>query len=154
MMEGGAAHVRDPWESLMIAKLLERSAEGGQRREIAVTKDEFLIGRGADCDLRLRVSAVSRHHCLLRSRGGDVTVTDLGSANGTFVNGQRLLSQTALRHGDEIAIGDFRFIVELEGPSGVDWTPSVSAAPDVPTARLSRPKVNAKDKPDSTANPP
>ena len=71
-----------------------------------------------------------------------------------FVNGQRLLSQTALRHGDEIAIGDFRFIVELEGPSGVDWTPSVSAAPDLPTTRLARPKLNSKDKPDSTGNPP
>src|ERR1700722_4645594 len=52
----------------MTAKLLELEAVGGQRREIAVTKEEFLIGRGADCDLRLRVSAVSRHHCLRRVR--------------------------------------------------------------------------------------
>jgi len=120
----------------MLAKLLELGAAAGQRREIAITKEEFLIGRGADCDLRLRVSAVSRHHCLLRLRGGEVTLADLGSANGTFVNGQRLRSQAALRHGDEIGIGNLQFVLELEGASGIDWGPESGAAPETPTCRV------------------
>jgi pSer/pThr/pTyr-binding forkhead associated (FHA) protein len=118
----------------MFAKLLEHGAAPEHRREIAVTKEEFLIGRGADCDLRLGVSAISRHHCLLRVRGGEVTLTDLGSANGTFVNGQRLRSQATLNHGDEIAVGEFRFVLELQGPSGIDWVSG--GDPQAPTHRL------------------
>ena len=114
----------------MLAKLLDRGAAAGQRREIAITKEEFVIGHGADCDLRLRVSAISRHHCLLRIRGGEATLTDLGSANGTFVNGQRVRSQVALRHGDAIGLGAFHFELELSGPSGIDWT--------LPSGRLPR----------------
>jgi pSer/pThr/pTyr-binding forkhead associated (FHA) protein len=129
----------------MTAKLLEQGPVGGQRREIAVTKEEFLIGRGADCDLRLRVSAVSRHHCLLRVRGGEVTLADLGSANGTFVNGQRLRSQATLHHSDDIGIGSFHFILELEGPSGIDWSPETGAAPDLPTSRIDAPKRRLQD---------
>ena len=63
----------------MLAKLLEHRANVDLRREIGVTKEEFLIGRGPDCDLRLAVPAVSRHHCLIRIRGGEATLTDLGS---------------------------------------------------------------------------
>jgi pSer/pThr/pTyr-binding forkhead associated (FHA) protein len=124
----------------MPAKLLEHPVADGQRREIAISKDEFLIGRGSDCDLRLGVSAVSRHHCLIRIRNGEVSLSDLGSANGTFVNDQRLRSQTVLRHGDDIAIGNFHFKVELEGPSGIDWSPEAGASPDMKTSRVTPPK--------------
>jgi len=120
----------------MLAKLHEQTTAQGQQREIAITKEEFLIGRGSDCDLRLGQSPVSRHHCLLRCRGGEVTLTDLGSANGTFVNGQRLRSQTVVRHGDEIAVGDFRFVLELEGASGIRWGPESGTAPEAPTRRV------------------
>src|SRR5262245_15769524 len=120
----------------MLAKLLEHGLAAGERREVAVTKEEFLIGRGADCDLRLKAPAVSRHHCLLRVRGGEVTLADLGSANGTFVNSVRLRSQANLRHGDEIGVGEFRFVLELHGPSGIDWGPQLAVAPDAKTYRL------------------
>jgi pSer/pThr/pTyr-binding forkhead associated (FHA) protein len=124
----------------MRVKLLELPVVEGQHREIAITKEEFLIGRGSDCDLRLGVSAVSRHHCLIRCRGGEVTLADLGSANGTFVNGQRIRSQTVLRHGDDIALGEFQFKVELEGMSGIDWGPEAAAPPDATTCRVTAPK--------------
>jgi pSer/pThr/pTyr-binding forkhead associated (FHA) protein len=120
----------------MIGKLLERTAAGEPRREIAITKEEFLIGRGSDCDLRLGVSAVSRHHCLLRIRNGEATLADLGSANGTFVNGARLRSTATLQHGDEIGVGDFHFVLELSGQSGILWGPATDARPDMPTIRV------------------
>jgi pSer/pThr/pTyr-binding forkhead associated (FHA) protein len=119
----------------MLAKLLERGCAGAERHEIAVTKEEFLLGRGEDCDLRLRSKAISRHHCMIRVRAGEATLVDLGSANGTFVNNQRVRSQIALQHGDEIGLGDFHFVLELQGPSGIDWGP---ALPDDPKARTMR----------------
>jgi pSer/pThr/pTyr-binding forkhead associated (FHA) protein len=128
----------------MPVKLLEQADASEQRREIAITKEEFLIGRGADCDLRLAVKAVSRHHCLLRTRSNEITLADLGSANGTFVNDQRIRSQVTLRHGDKIGIGDFRFLVELEGPSGIAWGPESGAAPNAPTCRMHPPGEKPK----------
>jgi pSer/pThr/pTyr-binding forkhead associated (FHA) protein len=121
----------------MLAKLLEcKPAAAEERHEIAVTKEEFLLGRGDDCDLRLRSKAISRHHCLLRIRGGHATLTDLGSANGTFVNDQRVRSQAALNHGDEIALGEFRFILEMQGVSGIDWGPLAANDPQGRTMRV------------------
>jgi pSer/pThr/pTyr-binding forkhead associated (FHA) protein len=120
----------------MLAKLLEQGGTGGETREIAITKDEFLIGRGSDCDLRLHSTAVSRHHCLLRIRGGEAVLVDLGSANGTFVNGLRVRSQQALAHGTEIALGDFRFLLNMGGQSGIDWGSKTGGAETAKTCRL------------------
>ena len=124
----------------MLAKLLERGPDGGQRREIAVTKEEFLIGRGADCDLRLRLSAISRHHCLLRVRQAEVTLADLGSANGTFVNGQQIRSQATIHDNDEITIADCHFVILLQAQSGIDWGPEGGAVPGQTTQRFDKPK--------------
>ena len=132
----------------MLAKLLERETATGERREIAITKDEFLIGRGIDCDLRLRTSNVSRHHCLLRFRADETTLQDLGSANGTFVNGQRVRSQTALVHGDEISLGDFHCVLEMTGQSGVDWGPAAGADQGSPTYRIKDFKKQLQKEPD------
>jgi predicted component of type VI protein secretion system len=121
----------------MLGKLVERGAAPARQHEIAVTKEEFLLGRGADCDLRLNSKAISRHHCLIRFSGGEVTLVELGSANGTFVNGQRVRSQMALNPGDEISLGEFRFALELPGHSGIDWGP---AGPQDPQARTLRVK--------------
>ena len=94
-------------------RLIERGTSAGQTREVPITEPEFLIGRGADCDLRLRDSSVSRHHCTLRISGGEATVVDLGSSNGTFVNGQRVRSSAPVRNGDELKVGSCAFVLDL-----------------------------------------
>ena len=121
----------------MLAKLVEQEPSGDSRHEVAITKEEFLIGRGTDCDLRLRGDAVSRHHCLIRIRPDEITLADLGSSNGTFINGQRIRSQAAIDNGDIIGVGEFRFTLEREGDSGIDWGPQKGAADDMPTCRMS-----------------
>ena len=100
-------------EKVMTPKLIETGSPDSKAREIAIHQEEVLIGRGPDCDLRLKSTSVSRHHCLLRFRGEEASITDLGSSNGTFVNGQRVRSQSTLKSGDEIRVGTCPFVVDL-----------------------------------------
>jgi len=109
----------------MPAKLIEPGVKGSRAREIVIGRDEFLLGRGTDCDLRLSDINVSRHHCLIRIRPEEVTLADLGSSNGTFLNGHRLVSQMALKAGDEIRVGDARFVFELGEGSGAKSDSSI-----------------------------
>src|SRR5437016_5441366 len=97
----------------MTAKLIEVANALDQTREISIVKDEFLVGRGSDCDLRLHDAAISRHHCLLRLRGDEATISDLGSSNGTYLNGQRVRSQAAVHNGDRLQLGDHVFLLQL-----------------------------------------
>jgi pSer/pThr/pTyr-binding forkhead associated (FHA) protein len=97
----------------MNVRLIERGGEEKAVREIPVLKTEFLIGRGPDCELRLAVPDVSRHHCLIRVAADGTTIEDLGSANGTMLNGQRVRSQTPLRSGDLLQVGESQFVVDL-----------------------------------------
>jgi pSer/pThr/pTyr-binding forkhead associated (FHA) protein len=63
------------------------------------------IGRHDDCLIRIRSSQVSRRHCELHLDMGKLIIRDLGSSNGTFVNGKRVLGQQALKAGDVLTVG-------------------------------------------------
>jgi Protein of unknown function (DUF3662)/FHA domain len=63
-----------------------------------------LLGRGTDCDLRLVDPGVSRHHAELRVENDQVVLVDLGSTNGTFVNGQPV-RRVALADGTHVSLG-------------------------------------------------
>ena len=66
----------------------------------------FTIGRDYSSDLALEDKAVSRHHAVIRQLGsGDYYVIDSGSANGTYVNGNRVTMPTRLNHGDRLSFG-------------------------------------------------
>src|SRR5438876_10628365 len=86
--------------------------EGGA--PIDVVKDVTLVGRKEDCDLRLDHKSVSKMHCVLVKTDGLLLVRDLGSTNGTRVNGQRV-RRAALLPNDQIAIAGFKLRVFL-GP--------------------------------------
>jgi len=74
---------------------------------------ESLIGRGDEAQVDLKDEMVSKRHCLLRVEGPVCTIQELGSLNGTRVNGRKLKGETALRlrHLDEIQIGTTRLFV-------------------------------------------
>src|SRR5437016_14161790 len=109
----------------MTPKLIEPAVGVERTREVSIAKEEFLIGRGPDCDLRVNDEDISRHHCLIRLRRSEkalieATLSDLGSSNGTYVNGKRVLSQVTLASADEIRLGKCRFLVDLgDKPEGV-----------------------------------
>ena len=71
---------------------------------------ELSIGRADDCDLLLDEATVSRHHAVLRRTPEGWDLRDLGSTNGTRVNGWRV-ERSALRPGDELTVGVTRFVV-------------------------------------------
>jgi pSer/pThr/pTyr-binding forkhead associated (FHA) protein len=66
---------------------------------------DFVFGRGPECHVRPNSELVSRQHCLLRVRGQTVLVRDLGSTNGTLVNGVRLIDECTLHAGDTVQLG-------------------------------------------------
>lgn len=66
---------------------------------------ETVIGRGADADVVIESPKVSRHHARIVIEGDRAVIEDLGSTNGTSVNGSRLAAPHLLMHGDEIRIG-------------------------------------------------
>jgi len=63
------------------------------------------IGRHDDCVIRIKSSQVSRRHCEIFEVAEKLTVRDVGSSNGTFVNGKRVSGQQVLKVGDEVTIG-------------------------------------------------
>src|SRR5262249_38709182 len=75
---------------------------GGPR--ILLGEDPTLIGRLPECAVPLSDQQVSRRHAEVRARGDGYVVTDLGSTNGTFVNGARLVGGRTLADGDEITV--------------------------------------------------
>lgn len=80
-------------------------------RELPVMHEEFLIGRHEECHLRPKSDAISRRHCVIRTREGKVFIEDLGSKNGTVVNGVKLQEETELGPGDVIRLGRLEFEV-------------------------------------------
>src|SRR5258706_4098830 len=75
---------------------------------------EYVIGRRSDCQIFVPDMRVSRQHARLWKDGDGWTLEDLGSNNGTYVNGQRLQGSTGLRHADEIMIANNKIRVEAQ----------------------------------------
>ncbi|HEX5936827.1 MAG TPA: DUF3662 and FHA domain-containing protein, partial [Actinomycetota bacterium] len=75
--------------------------EDGAERTVALSSDSVTIGRLAECDVVLTDKGASRKHAQLKQRNGTWTITDLGSTNGTRLNGQTIQSRE-LSDGDKI----------------------------------------------------
>lgn len=83
-------------------------------REIKISVPEFIIGRGEGAHLRPASDMVSRKHCSIKVADGKVTVTDLGSRNGSFVNGEQLTQPHVAQSGDKIRIGRLQFEIIMD----------------------------------------
>jgi len=80
---------------------------------IALHRPVLLVGRHIECDVRLDSPKISRRHCCLAMAYDRVLIRDLGSRNGVRVNG-RVVEESRLQFGDELAIGPVLFRLELE----------------------------------------
>src|SRR3954453_5925272 len=81
--------------------------------------DGSAVGREG-CDVNLMDPEVSRHHAAIRDQGGSLAIEDLGSTNGTFVNGKRVEVVTVLRDGDTVRLGTTVWSIRSSAPAGAD----------------------------------
>jgi DNA-binding winged helix-turn-helix (wHTH) protein len=88
------------------------------QREIALLEGENVLGRGSDSLVWIDAQSVSRRHARLMVAPGLATLEDLGSKNGTFVNGIRLTAPIALRDGDELRIGNVPMTLKIHAKPG------------------------------------
>jgi hypothetical protein len=98
------------------------------------------IGRHGDNEIILPDPQVSRHHAEILMQGGRWVIVDLGSANGTFVNGQQITGPQVLNHGDLVRVGQTQFRVEIAGAIAAQDT-LVEALPTVDAAPVAEPKL-------------
>lgn len=97
--------------------------DGDSQRRVALTGDLVTIGRGAGCDLVLAGDeSVSRQHARLERTAGGWTVTDLGSRNGTHLNGRRLGAATEVAHDDRLRVGSFVLLVRSDDEENLETT--------------------------------
>jgi Protein of unknown function (DUF3662)/FHA domain len=88
--------------------------DGGRQRTYEITTPLVILGRGTDCDLRLVDPGVSRHHAEIRVEDGEVVLVDLGSTNGTFVNGQPV-RRVPLADGTRVTLGRTTLVFRRDG---------------------------------------
>ena len=109
---------------------VELCVVGGKHagQSISLTKKKFLIGREQDCQLRPNSELVSRHHCVFTVDDFAVRLRDLGSTNGTSVNGERIRKETVLASGDRVVVGNLEFKIKVDATTA-DPAPQEAAVP-------------------------
>jgi pSer/pThr/pTyr-binding forkhead associated (FHA) protein len=96
-----------------------RSSEGdgyrvcADERHVLLGEGEVVIGRSSYCSLVLDHETLSRVHASLRAVGNGIELTDLGSSNGTFVNGAAVKGSTRVAPGDDIRLGKVKIWIEI-----------------------------------------
>ena len=89
--------------------LVQRGPNQGSRWKIREGETE--LGRHSSSRILLDDISVSRRHAIVRREGPSVVVEDLGSLNGTYLNGRRITGAEPLRHGDRLQVGRYKFVV-------------------------------------------
>jgi adenylate cyclase len=115
-----------------MARLLLATPEGQQVVELRAFNS---LGRHPSNTIQLLDKIVSKEHCIVERRGTDFVLRDLGSLNGTYINGERVIGEQLMRHGDDIALGSTR--ARYDDGSGKPISPPVwspAPAPGTPGA--------------------
>jgi adenylate cyclase len=113
-----------------MARLVLTTPEGQQVVEL---RPHNTLGRHPSNTIQLLDKIVSKEHCIVLVRDGEFVLQDLGSLNGTFVNGERVNGERTLRHGDDIALGSTRASFDAgDRGSGMGYPSYQQPAPVAP----------------------
>jgi predicted component of type VI protein secretion system len=142
--------------------------EDGAKKPVPMRKSRLVVGRKPECAIRIPVASVSREHCEVVQEGDSLTVRDLGSSNGTYVNRERV-QEAKLKAGDILAVGPAVFVVQVDGqpaefdakqayttgkapePAAAAASASRGARPAVPSSRpAGKPAAKPAAKPGGT----
>jgi pSer/pThr/pTyr-binding forkhead associated (FHA) protein len=96
-------------------------APDGTTRRIHLGVMPKVVGRDEEADIIVDDGDVSRRHCSIAGLPNGIRVQDLGSTNGTWVNGKRITSVT-LKNADKLVVGNITFVAECEPPMGFSTT--------------------------------
>lgn len=124
--DSGATRVR-----MAVPKFILRGVSGAVFGKVFPINGPTAIGRAPECDISVQGDEISRRHALVKPTPDGLSVEDLGSSNGTYVNGKSV-RQAFLNPGDELKLDTVRFIVVAPG---MEMTQQ--------TARLAKPETGA-----------
>lgn len=113
-------------------------ADGGT--PVDLTKDLTLFGRDEDCDVRIEHKGVSKLHCVVVKTDGLLLIRDLGSTNGTRVNGQRI-RRAALLPNDQLGIANVSYQVKFGAELDAMLAPEPLPPPKPPARRNLHPDI-------------
>src|SRR5436190_23595024 len=94
-----------------------RVSAGADAGKMIGVADNAVLGRDTEADIVLHDREMSRRHARIKLVDGAAVLEDLGSTNGTFVNGEQLAGARALSEGDRIAVGDTTLVFTPAAPS-------------------------------------
>ena len=117
-------------------------------RAITIAVPRFIIGRGDTAHLRPSSDLVSREHCeIVIGEDGTVTVSDLKSRNGTFVNGSQLTAAHVAENGDSLRVGRLHFEIVIDPAKAGSKKPRVNDVVDAATrtAAAKKKKMSLED---------
>ena len=119
--------------------ILTLAEKGGDSKDLSFDKTEIRVGRVRDNDIVLPKGNVSKHHCRMLLQSGQLLVEDMGSTNGTYVNGRKITEATSLGTTDKVFVGDF--IIRVS--SGVRTAESQPGVPPPPPFTASVPEAGS-----------
>ena len=100
--------------STVVGLPILRLASGRHSGQVYELRSTLRIGRHPFNEISVPDLSVSRYHCWLAQQDGRIVIEDLASANGTFVNGDRLRERRPLKPGDRILVGNTQFVFAEE----------------------------------------
>jgi pSer/pThr/pTyr-binding forkhead associated (FHA) protein len=89
--------------------------KNGSQKNFSLASNITVLGRRHDCDLCIPLGDVSRRHCQLDRNDETLQIRDLGSRNGTFLNGQQVNGESTVKAGDYLRIGPLTFQFQING---------------------------------------
>ena len=101
----------------------------GTTKTFPLTGGVTVVGRQQECDLCVPLMVVSRKHCEINADGGVLRVRDLGSRNGTLVNGKKI-AEAVLNPGDTLQIGPVSFAVQIDDADVILTPPTPLSEPE------------------------
>ena len=130
--DSGATRVR-----MAVPKLVLRGVSGAAFGKTYPITGPMVIGRQADCDIAIASEEISRRHAQVKPTPAGLAVEDLGSSNGTYINGKRV-EQGLMRAGEELRLDTIRFLLVAPGLEMPGTTrPAAAAAAGTPVVPAS-----------------
>src|SRR5262249_39959702 len=104
----------------MKVSLVVLAAGKAAGQTVPITLSQFIIGRDPQCNLRPASAVISKRHCAILVKAGNVVVRDFDSTNGTFVNDKQVKGECPLKHDDVLKVGPLAFRVVIETTTPVN----------------------------------